>query len=69
MADNKKGFSVGQRVKYFPAHDKSNPRTGVIEAFHEDSDLVDITAEPDGKAVEVEKLETAHISDVTDAEE
>jgi hypothetical protein len=69
MADEqtyeKRGFEVGQRVGFLPTHDKATPLTGTIVAFHEDSDLVDIEAEPDGKAVEVERVFQAHISDVT----
>jgi ribosome maturation factor RimP len=69
MAKEKKGLQVGQRVKFYRTHDGAHQLTGTIEKFHEDSDLVDITTEIDGKAVEVERLETAHVSDVTAAEE
>lgn len=67
--DKKKGFSVGDRVKFFRTHDKGTELTGTITGFREDSDLVDVTAEPDGKAVEVERTEQAHISDLTEADE
>lgn len=64
MTDEKKGFEVGQRVNFYRAHDKATLLTGTIGKFHEDSDLVDIETEADGKAIEVERIETAHISDL-----
>ena len=66
--EEKKGLKVGARVKFYGTHDKAHQLTGTIEKFHEDSDLVDITSEIDGHAVEVERLMTAHISDVTPVE-
>lgn len=69
MAKEKKGLAVGQRVRFFGTHDKAHQLTGTIERFHDDSDLVDITTEIDGKAVEVETLRIAHVSDITAAEE
>jgi hypothetical protein len=59
----------GQRVKFYGTHDKSNQFTGRVVRVHEDSDLVDIAAEPDGKAIEVETTLTAHSSDITPLEE
>ncbi len=70
MADakaKKKGFNVGDRVKFFRLHDKQTALVGTIEKFHEDSDLVDIKAEVDGKKVEVERTESAHLDDVSAA--
>jgi hypothetical protein len=64
-----KKLAEGQRVKFFGTHDKTNQFTGTIVRVHEDSDLVDISAEPDGKAIEVETILTAHASDVTPVEE
>jgi hypothetical protein len=64
-----KKFSEGQRVKFYGTHDKSNQFTGRIVRMHEDSDLIDISAEPDGKAIEVETVLTAHSSDVTPLED
>jgi hypothetical protein len=62
-------FQEGQHVKFFGTHDKSNQFTGTIVHVHEDSDLIDIAADPDGKAIEVETILTAHASDVTALEE
>jgi hypothetical protein len=67
MAGKKRGFEVGQTVKFYRTHDKSHQLTGVIENFHEEDDLVDIKATPDGKAVEIETGMVAHISDITAA--
>jgi hypothetical protein len=64
-----KKLAEGQRVKFFGTHDKSNQFTGMIVRVHGDSDLVDIAAEPDGKAIEIETILTAHASDVTPVEE
>jgi hypothetical protein len=69
MADTKKHFTVGQRVKFLGTHDRSHQLTGTIEKFHDDSDLVDITAEPDGHAVEVESVITANIADLEEVED
>jgi hypothetical protein len=66
---NEMAFEEGQRVKFYGTHDKSNQFTGTIVHVHEDSDLVDIAAEPDGKAIEVETILTAHATDVTPLEE
>lgn len=62
-------LAEGQHVKFYGTHDKSHQFTGTIVRVHEDSDLVDISAEPDGKAIEVETVLTAHSSDVTPIEE
>jgi hypothetical protein len=51
-------------VSFLSTHDKFHRLTGTIEQFHEGSDLVDILAEPDGKAIEVERTMTAHLDDV-----
>jgi hypothetical protein len=64
-----KKLAEGERVKFFGTHDKSNQFTGTIVHVHEDSDLVDIAAEPDGKAIEIETILTAHSSDVSPIEE
>jgi hypothetical protein len=58
-------LEAGQRVKFFRTHDKATELTGTILKVHDGSDLVDIATEPDGKAIEIETLETAHVSDVT----
>ena len=58
-------FAEGDRVKFRPAHNKALELVGKVAKVHEDSDLVDIECEVDGKLVEVEgHLQTAHISDV-----
>lgn len=64
-----KKLAEGERVKFFGTHDKSHQLTGTIVRVHEDSDLVDISAEPDGKVIEVSTILTAHSSDVTPIEE
>jgi len=64
-----KKLAEGERVKFYGTHDKANQFTGTIVRVHEDSDLVDIATEPDGKAIEVEVILTAHASDVTQVEE
>lgn len=64
MADKKNGLEIGQRVKFYRTHDQSHQLVGKIAAFSETSDLVDIVAEVDGKAVEVETTMTANIKDV-----
>lgn len=62
-------FAEGQRVKFRRSHDKALELTGTIVKVHEDSDLVDIATEPDGKVIEVETIETAHTADVTPLED
>jgi hypothetical protein len=64
-----KKLEEGQRVKFFGTHDKSHQFTGTIVRVHDDSDLVDIATEPDGKAIEIETILTAHATDVTPVEE
>jgi hypothetical protein len=64
-----KKLAEGERVKFFGSHDKSHQFTGTIVRVHEDSDLVDIATEPDGKAIEIETILTAHATDVTPVEE
>ena len=64
-----KKLAEGERVKFFGTHDKSHQFTGTIVRVHEDSDLLDIATEPDGKVIEVEVILTAHASDVTPVEE
>lgn len=59
------GLEAGQHVKFYGTHDKSNRLTGTIVRVHEDSDLVDISVEPDGKVIEVATILSAHSSDVT----
>jgi hypothetical protein len=61
----KKDLQVGQRVKFHPASNTALELTGKVALVHEDSDLVDVTAEADGKAVEVETTMAAHAKDVT----
>ena len=59
-------FEVGQRVKFRRSHDKALELTGTIVRVHENyPDLLDIATEPDGKILEVETIETAHIADVS----
>jgi hypothetical protein len=54
----------GQRVKFFRTHDKTLELTGTITQVNEDS-TVNIETQPDGKAIEVGGIETAHADDVT----
>lgn len=63
MAD-KKSLSVGDRVEFFPTHNKVK-LTGTIEAIHEDDDIIEIDCDVDGKLVEVEHIEHAHVTEVT----
>jgi hypothetical protein len=61
----KDAFSVGQRVWFARSHDKVTKLFGRILKIHSGSaDCVDIATEPDGKAVEVAGIETAHAGDV-----
>jgi hypothetical protein len=55
----------GQRVKFKSTHDQSHEHTGTIVRVHEDSELVDIAVEPDGKIFEVASVATAHRKDCT----
>jgi hypothetical protein len=50
----------GQRVKFRSTHDQSHEHTGTIVRVHDDSELVDIAVEPDGKISEVASVATAH---------
>jgi hypothetical protein len=59
----------GDRVRFTGTHDKMHTFTGTVVRVHDDSDLVDISVEPDGKTIEVEAIMTAHSADVTPAEE
>lgn len=61
----KSQLAVGQRVKFFRMHDKATQLTGKITEIHEDSDLVNVVTEVDGRMIEVETNETVHASDVT----
>jgi len=61
----KEAFTVGQRVRFARSHDKVTKLFGKIVKIHDGAvDCVDIETEPDGKAVEVASLETAHAGDV-----
>lgn len=62
-------FVEGQRVKFKSTHDQQHELTGTIVRVHEDSDLVDIETEPDGKIIEVASVATAHAKDCTLIEE
>ena len=53
------------RVKFRPTSNTALELTGKVTLVHDDSDLVYVTAEPDGKAVEVETTMAAHAKDVT----
>lgn len=66
MADE---ISEGTRVRFTQTHDTSHSFTGTVVRVHEDSDLVDIAVEPDGKAIEVETTMTANKRDVTPLDE
>jgi hypothetical protein len=57
-------IELGQRVKFRRSHDKTVELTGAIAKIDEDLDIVTILTYPDGRLVEVEGLETAHMSDV-----
>jgi hypothetical protein len=57
-------IQLGQRVKFRRSHDKTVELTGAIAKIDEDSDIVTILTYPDGRLVEVEGLETAHMRDV-----
>lgn len=62
-------ISEGQRVRFTQTHDAAHTFTGTVVRVHEDSDLVDIAVEPDGKAIEVETTMTANKRDVTPVDE
>lgn len=66
MADE---IAEGQRVRFTGTHDQSHTFTGTVVKVHDDSDLVDIAVEPDGKAIEVETTMTANKRDVTPVDE
>jgi hypothetical protein len=57
-------IELGQRVRFRRSHDKTVELTGAIAKIDEDSDIVTILTYPDGRLVEVEGLETAHMADV-----
>jgi preprotein translocase subunit YajC len=56
-------LNVGQRVRFKRSHDKAVELVGTIVKVNEDS-TVEILTEVDGKVIEVETTETAHIADV-----
>jgi hypothetical protein len=55
----------GQHVKFRSTHDPGREHSGTIVRVHEDSELVDIAVEPDGKIFEVASVTTAHRSQCT----
>ena len=59
----KKELRVGDRVEYKPTHG-THKLTGVIDAIHDHDDIVEIDRDVDGKLVEVEGIDHAHVSDV-----
>jgi len=61
--------SEGDRVQFTQSHDKMHTFTGTVVRVHDDSDLVDISVEPDGKAIEVETVMTANAAEVTPVDE
>jgi hypothetical protein len=62
-------ISEGTRVRFTQTHDKSHSFTGTVLRVHEDANLVDISVEPDGKAIEVETVMTANKADVVPVDE
>ncbi len=58
-------LEVGQRVRFRRSHDKATELTGKIVKLHEDSDLIDVETEPDGRIAEISTTETVHSSDAT----
>jgi hypothetical protein len=62
-------ISEGTRVRFTQTHDKSHSFTGTVLRVHDDANLVDISVEPDGKAIEVETVMTANKADVVPVDE
>lgn len=58
----------GQKVKFRPTHNKALELRGTVKKVSDEHDVVTVTADPDGKAVEVARDFDAHASDCTDAE-
>lgn len=60
-------FTEGQKVKFRPTHNKALELRGTVKKVSADHDVLTVTAEPDGKAVETERDFDAHASDCTEA--
>jgi hypothetical protein len=62
-------FEVGQKVKFRPSHDKSLELTGTVSKIDEnDPDFLTITAEADGKAIEVARDFETRAEDCSEAD-
>jgi ribosome maturation factor RimP len=62
-------FNVGQKVKFRPSHNKSLQLAGTIKAVSEtDPNFLTVTAQADGKAVEVERDFETRAEDCTEAD-
>ena len=63
-------FQEGDRVTFLSSHNKALELVGKIVKIHEESDLLDIEADVDGKIIEVEgHVQTISAADVKAAGE
>jgi predicted transcriptional regulator len=58
-------LKVGQKVRFRPTHQPELELEGTIAGVSDDHDIVDVTAEPDGKKIEVKRNYQAHARHVT----
>lgn len=62
-------FEVGQKIKFRPSHNKALELEGTIDEISADGKSLLVTAEPDGKAVEVERQFFASAEDCRESED
>jgi hypothetical protein len=61
-------FTVGDKVKFRPTHNTSLQLSGTVKEISPDQTMLLVTAQPDGKAVEVERDFEANAEDCSEAD-